>query len=284
MPPTETPPLAVRRRVDIAAPAERVWAAWTDPRHLSAWFPDRVEGTFARGERITFAWDHLGLSLPVEVARFEPPRALALRGHPPGRSPQLQEVTVEEDAAVTHVEVVHSGFGSGARAREEAEGTGAGWETMLAVLKLYVERHWGRTRTSFAALGPMQVDFDRLFALFTQAGLLSRWLGAPAAADLAAPGDRFRWQLGGSVALSGEVLCRCPPRQIALRCRELDGVILLRAFSLDGSGGAGAKLVGAQVWSWNDGPAAETATAEIAEAITAAIDRLVALAGAAASA
>jgi hypothetical protein len=78
--------------------------------------------------------------------------------------------------------------------------------------------------------------------------------------------------------MSGEVLCRYEPREVALTWEEIDAVIGLRVFSV----GPGAKLVGAQLSSW----VADDATMQMwSERLGSALDRLVrALGGSSASA
>lgn len=256
--------------VRIAAPLERVWAAWTEPDELSRWYPDRVEGRFREGDRIHLAWDALGVSLDLEVAELRPPSRLVLRGAPPGRALQTQVVELREESGATRVRLEHTGFESA----DERIGTFAGWETQLAVLRHYLERYQGCERASFAALGPAVTGFDRLFAHYTQADQLERWLaGAPASPG--APGEPYALELEPGALVSGEVLARTEGREVALGADEIDGVLALRGFSIDGRD-PGVKMLGAIGWSWSSD---EEALALVRDAVARAVDRLVAALG-----
>jgi uncharacterized protein YndB with AHSA1/START domain len=52
---TEVDPLAAPRTVRIVrrfnAPPSRVFRCWTDPEELVRWFPERIEGSLAKGTR-----------------------------------------------------------------------------------------------------------------------------------------------------------------------------------------------------------------------------------------
>ncbi len=264
---------AVQVSVRISAPVASVWAAWTDPILLCQWYPDRIDGELEVGHTVTLGWDAYGVEIALEVAAMEPDRRLVLRAGEGPAAGQVQEVTLSAAGdGNTVVRLVHSGFADGAAARDERDGTASGWQMMLAVLRHYVERYFTRPRRSVAALGFAPVDFATLHAHYCEADYLRRWLTESGA--IGAVGDPVELTLRNGRTLTGEVLSRYPGRDVAFSCREISGVIALRALSAGVVGRAG--LIGVWVSSWApDDPV----VGEIEEALAAAVDRLVALLG-----
>jgi uncharacterized protein YndB with AHSA1/START domain len=61
-------------------PPERVWRGLTEPEHLAAWFPTRVEGEWAIGAALRFVFpDADGPALTGEVLVYEPHSRLSYR-------------------------------------------------------------------------------------------------------------------------------------------------------------------------------------------------------------
>ena len=57
-------------------PPEKVWRAITEPEHLAAWFPQKVEGERRVGAPLRFV-SSTGESFEGEMLEFDPPRAMA---------------------------------------------------------------------------------------------------------------------------------------------------------------------------------------------------------------
>ncbi|WP_438854422.1 SRPBCC domain-containing protein [Agromyces sp. M3QZ16-3] len=69
---------SVRRTIRIAAPVEKVWAAVTEPEHISRWFGRTVlEGTGVGAEG-TMTFDGYG-AVPIRVEAIDPPRSVTYR-------------------------------------------------------------------------------------------------------------------------------------------------------------------------------------------------------------
>ena len=65
---------------ELSHPPERVWRAITEPRHLEAWFPQRIVGDWTVGARLTF--EAPGGEHPAfdgEVLACDPPSLLEFR-------------------------------------------------------------------------------------------------------------------------------------------------------------------------------------------------------------
>ena len=74
----DTETFSVRRTIDISAPLEKVWAAVTEPEHVSRWFGQTVLDGAGVGARGTMTFAGHG-SIPLEVEAFDPPRRVAYR-------------------------------------------------------------------------------------------------------------------------------------------------------------------------------------------------------------
>jgi uncharacterized protein YndB with AHSA1/START domain len=60
-------------------PPEKVWRAVTEPEHLAAWYPQRIEGEWRAGARLRFhTSDDPDDAFDGEVLAFEPPSVLEM--------------------------------------------------------------------------------------------------------------------------------------------------------------------------------------------------------------
>jgi len=127
---------AVRFRREIARPAERVWAAITNPDDLAHWFPSKVRIEAKAGGTIEFSGDP---NLPEAVSTgtilvFEPPTALAFSWH----TSELHftiEPAGDGRCVLTLTDVLE--------ARDAAARNAAGWTVCLAEL----DRHLAGLRS-----------------------------------------------------------------------------------------------------------------------------------------
>lgn len=111
-------------------PAERVWAAVSEPGELAQWFPSRVELEPRPGGRIAFRGDP---NLPAEsggtVLAYDPPHRLAFTW-----GGDELHLTVEPDGdqacTLTLLNVLE--------ARDTAARNAAGWTVCLAELDTYL--------------------------------------------------------------------------------------------------------------------------------------------------
>ena len=136
--------------IDIAAPPERVFEAWTAPQQRLAWWGDdatyrstkmdsdlrvggkwRTEGKRSNGEPFA-VWG--------EYTRVEPPKALGFTWNhtwgtgAPAETRVLIELTATSSG--THVALTHSGFVSA----PDRDAHKNGWKRVLAWLDSYLQR------------------------------------------------------------------------------------------------------------------------------------------------
>ena len=133
--------------VEVAAAAERVFRALTDPKELARWWGSseayradewtadfRVGGRWrARGRNV----DGRPFSVEGEFLEIEPPRKVVQSWKPDWDGGSTTTVTYLLDpiAGGTRVTVRHTGFGD---RRDSCQGHGQGWERVLGWLQEYV--------------------------------------------------------------------------------------------------------------------------------------------------
>jgi uncharacterized protein YndB with AHSA1/START domain len=250
--------ISIRARASI----EQAWAAWTDLQRLSEWFPDRATGAVAAGQVVTYEWDALGMKLPLQVVEARPKQRLVLHTEPPGLGPQSQTITFHAAGDSTEIVMTHSGFDDD----DIFHGTASGWHITLEFLREYLEHHYAQPRVNAWILGLAPIALDRVYAYYTGESELEAWLTNGGA--VGREGDEYRLELADGGSMSGRVLTRYEPREVACTWQEINGVIAFRTFSV----ADGAALVGVHMASWNR---SRTELAPIATNLRSAVDRLV---------
>jgi uncharacterized protein YndB with AHSA1/START domain len=161
-----------RKVIDLAltsaAPLDRIWAAWTDPRHLVNWYCDRAEGLVEPGGALVEHWDWFHLSFSRPVTAVDPMRRLV-----------LGTVTLDFRAASTRRAVRLTDTGC-PQDPVGFQAVRSGWLNALALLKEYTERHWDRPKQAFTDLREAEFDFSRVITLF-RAPYREQWLPFAAA-------------------------------------------------------------------------------------------------------
>jgi uncharacterized protein YndB with AHSA1/START domain len=145
-------PDRLEREILIEAPMKVVWAAVTEPEHLSSWFGDSAEIELRPGGRLVLTWEKYG---PVHgrVERVEPPQLFSFRwmrgaeAEAREHNSTLVEFSLREEGDATRLTVVESGFrglsGSEKEKEEDVESHRGGWELELDELRDYVHRGLG---------------------------------------------------------------------------------------------------------------------------------------------
>ena len=115
----------------IAAPLDRVYAAWASAAELDQWFGEGNQAEVADGGRYSNADGDTGT-----YKRVRPNKDLRLTWENPAHHPSLVDVAFQDKGkGKTGVLVTHDRIPT----REEADGLRAGWGEALTRLKAYVE-------------------------------------------------------------------------------------------------------------------------------------------------
>jgi uncharacterized protein YndB with AHSA1/START domain len=140
---------AVRRTIRIAAPIERVWAAVTEPEHISRWFArTEIEGRGA-GSGGTMTFDR-ETPIPLRVEAIEEPRMVAYRwnnddalGTPPATLDEASSTvftfTLVAVPDGTELTVVETGFEATSDPGENMRSHSEGWTVELDKLVALLE-------------------------------------------------------------------------------------------------------------------------------------------------
>ena len=134
--------------IDIDAPPERVFEAWTDPQQRVAWWGDeamyrstRMESDLRLGGRWRTEGESRGNAFAVwgEYTRIDPPKALGFTWNHDYGEKDLppSHVLVEQTptASGTHVTLTHSRFASTA----DRDSHSQGWQWVLGWLRRYLQ-------------------------------------------------------------------------------------------------------------------------------------------------
>jgi uncharacterized protein YndB with AHSA1/START domain len=254
----------IRSEIRTTAPPERVWEAWTDPEKLAQWFVDRAKGEVKQGSTYTWFFDDFGYEIPYPVVEVVPGERFALAGQLPGRPPFRLEISIAKEGGRTRVTLINSGFLEGSEWDEEYEGILSGWTNALAVLKHYVENHFGKPKTAILVLRPAVFHYEALLPYFTTSEGLARWLTSSGEIGVAGEGYALSLREGGT--MTGRVLA-ITAREVAVSWNEVGGVFEFKAFST----GGGNRMVGGRCVAWSLPPGR---AGEIKASMEKAFDRL----------
>jgi uncharacterized protein YndB with AHSA1/START domain len=137
----------IERKVTIKAPKERVYSAIADPKQITQWFPDQIDGELKEGEQPIFHFSGHGKNR-VYVVAMRPHDYFAYRWVP-GASDfvgdvlntdtTLVEFNITETDGVSTVSMTESGFSKLPKEQAEAaiKQNSGGWEFMLGRLEKF---------------------------------------------------------------------------------------------------------------------------------------------------
>jgi uncharacterized protein YndB with AHSA1/START domain len=253
--------------IKTSASPEHAWLAWADPQKISQWFVDSARGEAKRGGTMTWIFDKFAYEIPYRVVDAIPGKLFALGGELPGRPPFLLEVRISRDEGETLIRVVNSGFLDGGKWDDEYEGVLSGWQMSLALLKYYLERHYGEPKRSFLALQSARYPMSDVRSWFVDPDHLGEWLTASAAETR--PPDRIgapvRIPLSKSDIIEGDTLA-LTKSEVAVSWERERCVLELKAFKMGPN-----DMVAIRGTTWGANP---SRVAEIEALCTRAIERL----------
>lgn len=219
----------IQKEVTTCATPRQVWEAWADPQKLPQWFTDGAEGEAKAGGSMTWIFDKFDYRFTYEILEARPEERLVLTATPPGRSPVLLEIDIEQAGGRTVLKLVQSGFGKGAEWDDEYQGVNSGWEMALAVLRHYLENYFGRSRHHALVVLPAEYTSPQLRPFYREERSLAKWLTRDG--GIGEPGTRYELTLMNGDKLAGEVLADTGT-EVQLSWPEIEGAVALKAFSM----------------------------------------------------
>ena len=256
----------IRVEIETSATPQQAWEAWADPEKIAQWFTDRASGESKPGATMTWFFDKFGYALPYKVLDAEPGKLFVLKWEASQGNPGILEVRIQREGGSTLVRLVNSGFPEDAAWNDQYEGVDSGWKMALAILKYYLENHFGRNKTMILALRPASFRYEQLREYFLEESKLARWLTA--SGSIGKVGDLCQLNLRDDGTLSGQVLA-VTQREVTISWKEIGGTLELKGFSMGPQ-----RMLGVRLFSWSLGA---PETKKIEAQMEAAVERLAAL-------
>ena len=230
IPPATAPATrSISCEVRTSAPAEHAFAAWAEPERIAHWFVDRAFGDVRPGGVMTWVFEKFGYEIPYPVLEVKPPERFVLGGEIPGGPSFRLEITIAREGGETVIRLFNSGFRDGAEWEDEYQGIASGWRMSLALLRHYLEAHYGTPKRSVLVLRPATFDYATVLPWFTDAAKLSRWLTRSGA--IGAPGERAELVLQNGEMVRGKVL-DVTRQEAAVSWDDENMALELKAFSM----------------------------------------------------
>jgi uncharacterized protein YndB with AHSA1/START domain len=212
------PARVLELEIAIDATPEEVWKAITEAARVSNWFAPEVTGAGAGvGSSLTFSWGS-GMEFGTTIGEWEPNRHVRWVHEDmfgPGTS-LIADWHLDTQAGKTRLRLVQSGFGDFDGWDDFFAGIDTGWRYFLHNLRVYLEKHAGKTRGMISSRFPVGI------------GRANAWKKLPSAP----PGEQVTVDLGEPVPATVDLLV--PERGLALRIPSLGDALLF--FELEGSG------------------------------------------------
>lgn len=214
-----------------ASPAE-VWRALTEPDELVRWFVAEAEVDLKPGGRFRWVFGR-GSGDPGPTPLVTEGECLALARHETLRLRALiEELETEIEFRIdpwrdgSVLTVTHTGFPGDEEWDDTFRALDRGWQTELFVLKIFLERGRGLSRSAERHERRLASPPEDLFDSFTTQAGLGAWLADRAAID-ATPGGEFLLGWNDGVEVRGHVAA-CDPDRFLLLTFEADPPSIVR--------------------------------------------------------
>jgi uncharacterized protein YndB with AHSA1/START domain len=222
---------AHEHEIRISAPAERVWAALTDPEEMVRWYVEDADVEPREGGRYWVSWGE-GMDGPSRITVWDPPSRLRLEQQPlenppegwpdppPLDEPIFEEFTLTEEGGVTTLRLHNGSIPESSDWDGFYDGTNVGWDGYFHVLRHYLERHAGRPKRMVTVSGQLGEGVDAATAWQRLTGPDGLGIGAVASGGevdgKAATGER----------IAGEVIDATPPGSLLMNVASMDDALL----------------------------------------------------------
>jgi uncharacterized protein YndB with AHSA1/START domain len=124
----------------IRKPVAEVYEAFVNPAITSKFWFSKSTGRLEVGKFILWEWEMYGVATMVDVKELEPSRRILVEWDVDKNPSRVEWTFTALTPTTTFVSIVNSGFvGDGDKIVEQAMGSAAGFELMLAGLKAYLE-------------------------------------------------------------------------------------------------------------------------------------------------
>ncbi|MGH9747925.1 MAG: SRPBCC domain-containing protein [Candidatus Acidiferrales bacterium] len=257
----------IRAEIETTATPQQAWEAWADPEKIAHWFVDRASGEAKPGGTMTWFFDEFGFALPYKVVEATPGKLFVLKWEAPQGGPTgILEVKIARRGGATRIQLVNSGFREDAAWNDEYEGVVSGWKMSLAILKYYLENHFGSAKAALLVMRPATFTYEQLHEYFVDSTKLALWLANSGA--IGKIGDACRLELRDGGTLTGRILADTG-REVTVSWEEIGGTLELKGFSMGPQ-----RVAGVRCMVWNPKP---ERMERLKTDLSAAVERLAAL-------
>lgn len=221
----------VRKSIETGAYPEQIWEALTDTDLLGHWMADKATGWPAVGGTLALTWERFGLTIDYKVAEVKTCQKLVWKT-PMGNGQQTVTFELRRQGRSTWVDVTDAPppF-TPANPHSSADST---WAMSLAILKLYVERYYRKSRHNFMAVARASFTFPEVVAAYATAPGLKQWLAEQIEvwpSSDAVIGQSYRLRTPEGKIMSGKILA-VTQHEACLSWDEIHGFLELKSFSL----------------------------------------------------
>lgn len=134
---------SIVREITVQASQEKVYSAITDPKKITQWFPDSVEGDIKEGEQPIFIFENGTHKAKIFIEKATPFSCFSYRWVPGGNNSNTEDVRTKANTLVefmiedlgekTKVTVKESGFASlpAEVAEQSFKDNSGGWGYMM---------------------------------------------------------------------------------------------------------------------------------------------------------
>jgi len=228
----DKPARTLELSVDIDAPIEQAWKAITEGPGLANWLaPIGEVSAPGVGGDVKIAWSE-EMAITTKVDAWEPNNRVGWLDEPSFMGPGTaigMEWHLSTENGKTRVRMVQSGFGASEGWDSLFDGTETGWRYFLENLRIYLERHLGRTRHMISERLEITTARDAFWKHLLSAGA---GLVTGGGANVK-KGDTVRVQIGGH-ASKAVVELAVENRALALRLTDFADALLF--IELEGGG------------------------------------------------
>lgn len=221
----------IRKSIETCAYPEQVWDALTDTELLGQWMADSASGWLAVGGTLSLTWERFGMTLEYRIADIKVCQRLVLKS-PMGNGLQTVTFTLRRMGRSTWVDITDAP--APFTPHNPHSSADSNWSLSMAALKLYVEKYFRQSRSSFMAVAKASFTFGEIMELYASAKGLENWLAQsleewPEQYPLV--GKPYRLISKGGQVMSGYIMA-VTDKEAALSWDEINGFIELKTFSL----------------------------------------------------
>ena len=134
----ENKSLEIKVALQIMKPANTVFEAIVNPKHMTNYFISESSGVMTEGETLTWKFSEFPIEFPICVKKIEQDKYISYQWEQDGEI-LLVEMTLEPVDGGTVVTITEKSMENDEKGLAWLGGNSAGWANFIACLKAYLE-------------------------------------------------------------------------------------------------------------------------------------------------